>query len=85
VGAARHGFDNAVDQLKVVNPGVEFCVDGIHCLKYVRNGKIVSQDDDENVGNSQAYIVTPRFSNNVINTINQSIQRKTECHTTFQI
>jgi len=55
VGAARHGFDNAVDQLKVVNPGVEFCVDGIHFLKYVRNGKIVSQDDDENDGNSQAY------------------------------
>jgi len=42
VGAARHGFDNALDQLKVVNPGVEFRVDGIHFLKYVENGKIVS-------------------------------------------
>jgi len=56
VGAARHGFDNAVDQLKVVNLGVDFRVDGIHFLKFVRNGKIVSQDDDGNVGNAQAYM-----------------------------
>jgi len=42
VGAARHGFDNALDQLKVLNPDMEFCVDGIHFLKYVENGKIVS-------------------------------------------
>jgi len=31
-----------------------------------------------------AYSVTPRFPNNVNNTSNQSIQRKTECHTTFK-
>jgi len=42
VGVAHHGFDNVVDQLKVVNPDVEFCVDGIHFLKYVEDGKIVS-------------------------------------------
>jgi len=29
-------------------------------------------------------VVTPRFPNNVNNTDNQSIQRKTECHTTFK-
>ena len=29
-------------------------------------------------------IVTPRFPNNVNNISNQSIQRKTECHTTFK-
>ena len=29
-------------------------------------------------------VVTPRFPNNVNNTNNQSIQRKTECHTTFE-
>jgi len=29
--------------------------------------------------------VTPRFPNNVNNTNNQSIQRKTECHTTKQV
>jgi len=46
VGAARHGFDNVVDQLKVVNPGVEFRVDGIHFLKYVENRKIVSSQND---------------------------------------
>jgi len=49
VDAARHGFDNAIDQLKVVNPGVQFRVDGIHFLKYVRNGEIVSQDDEGHV------------------------------------
>jgi len=32
----------------------------------------------------RAYAVTPRFPNNVNNTNNQSIQRKTECHTTFK-
>jgi len=42
VGVAHHGFDNALDQLKVVNPGVEFRVDGIHFLKYVENKRIVS-------------------------------------------
>jgi len=47
VGVARHGFDNVVDQLKVVNPGVEFRVDGIHFLKYVENGKIVSSRKDD--------------------------------------
>ena len=53
VGASRHGFDNAVDQLKVVKPGVKLYVDGIHFLKYVENGKIVSsRNDDGHVGNS---------------------------------
>jgi len=46
VGAARHGFDIALDQLKVLNPDVEFCVDGIHFLKYVKNGRIVSPQTD---------------------------------------
>jgi len=49
VGAVRHGFHNAVDQLKVVNPGVEFYTDRIHFLRYVRNGEIVAQDDDGHV------------------------------------
>ena len=30
------------------------------------------------------YIVTPRFPNSVNNTNNQSIQRKTECHTSLK-
>jgi hypothetical protein len=41
VGAACHGFDNVVDQLKVVNPGVEFRMDGFQFLKYVENWKTV--------------------------------------------
>jgi vacuolar-type H+-ATPase subunit I/STV1 len=41
IGVARHGFDNAIEQLKVVNPGVQFRVDGIYFLKYVWNGEIV--------------------------------------------
>jgi hypothetical protein len=49
VGTARHGFDNVIEQLKVVNPGVQFCVDGLNFLKYVRNGEIVDQDDDGHV------------------------------------
>jgi hypothetical protein len=49
VGAAHHGFDNVIEQLKVVNPGVQFYVDGLHFLKYVRNGEIVDQDDDGHV------------------------------------
>jgi hypothetical protein len=49
VGAARHGFDNAIEQLKVVNQGVQFRVDGHHFLKYVRSGEIVEQDDDGHV------------------------------------
>jgi len=46
VGVARHGFDNALDQLKVLNPDVEFRVDGIHFLKYVENRRIVSSQVD---------------------------------------
>jgi chromosome segregation ATPase len=49
VGAARHGFKNAVEQLKVVNPGVHLCEDGLNFLKYVRDGEIVDQDDDGHV------------------------------------
>jgi hypothetical protein len=49
VCAARHGFDNAIEQLKVVNPGMQFGVDGLNFLKYVRNGEIVDQDDDGHV------------------------------------
>jgi hypothetical protein len=49
VGAARHGFENAIEQLKVVNPGLQYCVDGLNFMKYVRNGEIVDQDDDGHV------------------------------------
>jgi hypothetical protein len=49
VGVARHGFENAIEQLKVVNPGVQFHEDGLNFLKYVRNGEIVDQDDDGRV------------------------------------
>ena len=35
--------------------------------------------------NELANIVTPRFPNNVNNTNNQSIQRKTKCHTSIKI
>ena len=34
---------------------------------------------------STSYGVTPRIPNSVNNTNNQSIQRKTECHTTFKV
>ena len=35
--------------------------------------------------NLRTLIVTPRFPNNVNNTINQSIQRETECHTSIKL
>lgn len=56
VGVARHGFANVIDQLQVVNLGVHFQVEGIDFLKYVRNGKIVAQDDEGHVGNAQVYV-----------------------------
>jgi len=46
-------------------------LDGIVCVSLFEFGGLVT--------------VTPRFPNNVNNTNNQSIQRKTECHTTFKI
>lgn len=47
VGAASHGFDNAVKQLKVVNPEEELCVEGIYFLKFVENGVLVSPPEEE--------------------------------------
>ena len=38
----------------------------------------------ENCKTHTTIYVTPRIPNNVNNTGNQSIQRKTECHTTFK-
>ncbi|MCI48489.1 hypothetical protein A2U01_0069732, partial [Trifolium medium] len=34
-------FDNAVDQLKVLNPTVELNTEGLNMLKRVENGQIV--------------------------------------------
>lgn len=42
VGGVEHGFDNVIAQLKVVNPGVELCVEGIGFLKWVADGVIVA-------------------------------------------
>jgi len=36
VGAAEHGFNNVVAQLKVVNLVVELCVEGIHFLEFIK-------------------------------------------------
>lgn len=57
VGVASHGFDNAVEQLKVVNFEVELCVEEIHFLKFVENEVLVTppeEEEDEHVGNPQA-------------------------------
>jgi hypothetical protein len=51
VGVASHGFDNAVEQLKVVN------FEEIHFLKFVENEVLVTppeEEEDEHVGNPQA-------------------------------
>jgi len=41
VDAVVHGFGNAVEPLRVVNPGIELCVDMIDYLQYVENGVLV--------------------------------------------
>jgi len=40
VEAVQLGFDCAVAQLKVVNPGIDLCVEGIHHLSDVEDGVI---------------------------------------------
>jgi len=40
VEAVQLGFDRAVAQLKVVNPGIDLCVEGIHHLYDVEDGVI---------------------------------------------
>jgi len=40
VEAVQLGFDRAVAQLKVVNPGINLCVEGIHHLSDVEDGVI---------------------------------------------
>ena len=40
VDAVQLGFDRAVAQLKVVNPGTNLCVEGIHHLNVVEDGVI---------------------------------------------
>ncbi|MCI54855.1 hypothetical protein A2U01_0076105, partial [Trifolium medium] len=37
----KFGFDNAVNQLKVLNPTVELNTDGISMLKRVENGHLI--------------------------------------------
>ena len=51
VEAVQLGFDRAVAQLKVVNPGVDLCVERIHHLSDVEDGVIKPPPDfEEDVG-----------------------------------
>ncbi|MCI87870.1 pentatricopeptide repeat-containing protein, partial [Trifolium medium] len=49
----KYGFDNAVGQLKVLNPTVELNTEGLSMLKRVENGQIIippeyaEMEDDE--------------------------------------
>jgi hypothetical protein len=47
VDAVKLGFDRAVAQLKVVNPGIELNVEGIHPLNEVEDGVIMPLPDPE--------------------------------------
>ena len=47
VDAIKLGFDRAVAQLKVVNPGVDLNVEGIHPLSDVKDGVITPPPDLE--------------------------------------
>ncbi|MCI92349.1 hypothetical protein A2U01_0113645, partial [Trifolium medium] len=37
----KYGFDNALDQVKVLNPTVELVTEGLSMLKRVENGQII--------------------------------------------
>jgi hypothetical protein len=47
VDAVKLGFDWAVAQLKVVNPGIELNVEGIHPLSKAKDGEITPPPDPE--------------------------------------
>jgi len=51
VEAVQLGFDRAVAQLKVVNPGIDLCVEGIHHIYDVEDGVIKPPPNfEEDVG-----------------------------------
>jgi len=51
VGAIKLGFDHAVAQLKVLNPGVDLNNKGIHPLSDVKDGVITPPPDlEEDIG-----------------------------------
>ena len=50
--ALQLGFDRAVAQLKVTNPGFELNVEGIHPLSEVKDGVIVPPPDPEDDGHA---------------------------------
>ncbi|MCI67436.1 hypothetical protein A2U01_0088695 [Trifolium medium] len=47
VAAANSQFHNAVAQLRILNPNVEFAVDGLDEDKEVREGRIATPRDDD--------------------------------------
>jgi len=73
--AGEDTWAGIVDPVNVITGLV--LLDEIDCVPAWDNGGLVVVSD--------ALSVTPRFPNNVNNTHNQSIQRKTECHTTFKV
>ncbi|MCI43340.1 hypothetical protein A2U01_0064577, partial [Trifolium medium] len=38
----KYGFDNVVDQLRILNPTIELNTEGLSMLKRVENGQIVN-------------------------------------------
>ncbi|MCI43156.1 hypothetical protein A2U01_0064393, partial [Trifolium medium] len=59
----KFGFDNAVDQLKVLNPMIELNTEGLSMLKRVENGQIIfppeyaqmveDEEDEQEEGEAQ--------------------------------
>jgi len=39
VGSTFQSFENAIDQMKIVNSGVELSTDGVHFLNFVQGGR----------------------------------------------
>jgi len=49
VCSARQSFENAIDQLKIVNPGVDLSTKGVHFQNFVQGGVIATPHDDDDV------------------------------------
>jgi len=49
VGSVRQSFENAIDQMKIANPGFDLSTEGMHFLNFVQGGMIVAPSDDDDV------------------------------------
>ena len=44
LSTAPYGFDNAVEQLKILNLGIQLKIEGMHFSKSVKDGEMITPD-----------------------------------------